>query len=165
MSSTSKTLGAPIFREATPRQREVGLTILRVVVGAIFIAHGVQKIFLFGIPAIVGAFAQSGIPMPSVMAPFIALIELLGGIALVVGFLARPAALGTALTMLGAMVFVHFKGGFFLPTGFEYTLALLAASIAMILMGPGPYSLDALLARRIEPETPAVGRVSSRRAA
>lgn len=165
MSSTSRPLSAPIFRGATTRQREIGSTILRVVVGAIFVAHGVQKFLLLGIPAIAGAFAQAGIPMPSFMAPFIALVELLGGIALVAGFLTRPAALGTAFTMLGAMSFVHFQGGFFLPTGFEYTLALLAASVAIILMGPGAYSLDSVLARRIESAAPAAGRASVRRAA
>lgn len=165
MSSTSKQLGAPIFRGATPRQREIGLTILRVVVGAIFVAHGVQKFFLLGIPAIAGGFAQAGIPMPSLMAPFIALVELLGGLALVAGFLSRPAALGIAFNMLGAMFLVHLPGGFFLPSGIEYTLALLAASVAIILMGPGAFSLDALLARRIEPAAPAAEGSSRRRAA
>jgi putative oxidoreductase len=154
-----------IFRTATAREREIGLTVLRVVVGAIFIAHGVQKFFLLGIPVVTGGFAQAGLPMPSLLAPFIASVELLAGIALVAGLLTRLAALGTAFTMLGAMSLVHLKGGFFLPTGIEYTVALLAASLALILVGPGAFSLDALLARRLEPAWSTTRRAASRRAA
>lgn len=165
MSSPSNPLSAALFSAATARQREIGLTILRVVVGAIFIAHGAQKFFLLGIPAIAGGFAQAGIPMPSLMAPFIALVELLGGIALVAGLLTRLAALGIAFTMLGAMYFVHLAGGFFLPTGVEYTVTLLAASLAIILMGPGTFSLDALLARRGAPAARMTRGVAGRRAA
>jgi putative oxidoreductase len=165
LSSPSKHLGAPIFRGATPRHREIGLTILRVVVGAIFVAHGVQKFFLFGIPAVAEGFAQSGIVMPAVMAPFITLVELLGGIALVAGLLTRLAALGTAFTMLGAISLVHIQNGFFNPNGFEYPAALLAASVAIVLMGPGNLSLDAVIARRMEPAASMAGRVAGRRAA
>jgi putative oxidoreductase len=99
------------------------------------------------------------------MAPFIASVELLGGIGLVAGFLTRLAALGIAFTMLGAMSFVHIKGGFFLPTGIEYTVALLSASIALILMGPGSFSLDALIARRATSSRSTSGRLAGRRAA
>lgn len=165
MSSTSNGLGGLIFRAPTAREREIGLTILRVAVGVIFVAHGAQKFFLLGIPAITAGFAQSGIPMASVMAPFIACVEFLGGIALVAGFLTRLAALGIAFTMLGAMSFVHIKGGFFLPTGIEYTVALLSASIALILMGPGSFSLDARVARRSAAAQPTPSRIAGRRIA
>ena len=165
MPSTTSRLDSMIFRAASERQREIGLTIIRVVVGAIFIAHGAQKFFLLGIPAVAGGFAQAGLPMPPFLAPFIASVELLGGIALVTGLLTRIAALGTASTMLGAMLFVHLEGGFFLPTGIEYTVALLAASVALILMGSGSFSLDALLARRVESESPATRRIANRRVA
>ena len=165
MPSIASQPGAMIFRAATAREREIGLTVLRVVVGAIFVAHGAQKFFLLGIPAVAGGFAQAGLPMPSLLAPFIASVELLAGIALIAGLLTRLAALGTAFTMLGAMSFVHLKGGFFLPTGIEYTVTLLAASLALIFTGPGAFSLDALLARRFEPGWSTPRRVASRRAA
>lgn len=165
MTSISNGLGGVVFRAPTAREREIGLTILRIAVGAIFIAHGAQKFFMIGIPAVADGFAQGGIPMASFMAPFIAFVELLGGIGLVAGFLTRLAALGIAFTMLGAMSFVHIKGGFFLPTGIEYTVALLSASIALILMGPGPFSLDARIARRSATSQPASDRFARRRVA
>jgi putative oxidoreductase len=165
MASIPNRLGGVIFRAPTAREREIGLTILRIAVGVIFVAHGAQKLFLLGIPAIATGFAQNGIPMASFMAPFITFVELMGGIALVAGLLTRLAALGIAFTMLGAMSFVHITGGFFLPTGIEYTLALLSASIALILMGPGSFSLDARLARRSTTAPSASDRFAARRVA
>jgi putative oxidoreductase len=165
VNSTTNGIGGLIFRAPTARERAIGLTILRIAVGVIFIAHGSQKFFMIGIPAVADGFAQGGIPMAHFMAPFIASVELLGGIGLVTGLLTRLAALGIAFTMLGAMSFVHIKGGFFLPTGIEYTVALLSASIALILMGPGPFSLDARIARRSATSKPASARYAERHAA
>ena len=82
------------------------------------------------------------------MGPFISLLELFGGIALVFGLLTRLAALGLAFDMLGAILFVHLKNGFFLPQGFEFVLALLAMSATLVLTGAGEFSLDGLIGRR-----------------
>src|SRR5215218_2146780 len=83
-----------------PAQRlNLALTLLRVVAGVIFTAHGGQKLFVYGFEGVSGAFAQMGVPMAGVMGPFVALVEFFGGLALVVGLLTRLAAFGLAITM------------------------------------------------------------------
>ena len=136
-----------LFRNPTARQLSIALAALRVTVGTIFIAHGAQKLFTYGFAGVTGAFTQMGIPFPGVMGPFIALLEFFGGIALVIGLLTRLASLGLVFNMIGAIAFVHLKGGFFLPSGYEYALTLLGASLALVVAGAGEFSIDALFNR------------------
>ncbi|HXF94974.1 MAG TPA: DoxX family protein [Gemmatimonadales bacterium] len=137
-----------LIHPASPRQLNLGLAILRVIVGVIFAAHGGQKLFVYGLDGVAGTFGQMGIPLASLTAPAVALVEFFGGLALILGLLTRLAGFGLAVTMLGALLLVHLRGGFFLPTGYEYVLALLGASAALTITGGGRYSLDALLAER-----------------
>jgi putative oxidoreductase len=137
-----------LFRSPSARQLNIALAVLRVTVGAIFVAHGAQKLFVFGFGGVTGAFTQMGVPFPGFVGPFIALVEFFGGIALVIGLLTRLAALGIACDMIGAIMFVHFKGGFFLPAGYEYALSIIASTVALMLAGGGQFSVDALLAGR-----------------
>jgi len=138
------------------RRFDTALLVLRSVVGAIFIAHGAQKLFQFGLPGVIDGFAKSGIPYPEVVGPLVTYLELIGGVALILGFLTRLVAFGFACDMIGAIMFVHLKNGLFLPNGFEFDLMMFAASFALILTGAGGMSLDAMFSRRrlIIEETP-----------
>lgn len=118
-----------------------GLLALRLALGAIFIAHGAQKVFgAFGGPGLEGTvtgFGSMGIPAP--FAYLAAFTELFGGIAMLLGVFSRLAGLGLAITMAVAAVMVHLPNGFFMGTkaGIEYNLALFAMSVAVLLTGPG----------------------------
>jgi len=124
-----------------------GITILRVVVGIVFLAHGGQKLFVWGFSNVAGFFGQAGIPLPMLAAIVVTLVEFLGGLALLLGLFTRWAAIPLAINMLGAMLTVHLKAGFFLPNGYEFVLTLLAANVALALLGSGEASLDRLLGK------------------
>jgi putative oxidoreductase len=123
-----------------------GLTILRVVVGIIFLVHGWQKIHALGFHGVEGMFRQIGIPLPTITAAVVILVEFLGGIALVLGLATRWAGLLLAIDMLGAIFFVHLKNGFYVNHGGdEFALSLLAACLALALNGGGSLAIDSLL--------------------
>ncbi len=140
----------------------LGLTVLRVAVGLAFVAHGAQKLCVFGLAGVTGAFGHMGLPLPGVTGPLVMAVELLGGLALVFGLLTRLASIGLALDMVGAIALVHAKNGFFLPNGFEYAFTLLAATVALTLAGPGALALDNLLGRKRGHEVEEVTTSSSR---
>lgn len=126
--------------------RRIAITILRVVTGIIFAAYGWQKIGTNTIAGVTGYFTQLGVPLPELMAPFVAYLEFLGGIALILGLLTRPLALLFVCDMVGALFFAHLPSGFYIEQGgFSQVLILGAASLAIALMGPGPYSVDRFL--------------------
>lgn len=133
---------------ATPFNLDAALLILRVVVGIIFVMHGWQKVFQYGFAGVSAGFGQMGVPLPGIVGPAIALLELVGGIALIVGVATPLVAALLACNMVGAIVLVHLKAGFFLPDGYEFALALLGASLALALAGAGGYSVDAALGGR-----------------
>lgn len=138
------------FRAPSNSQIDIGLTILRLVVGAIFVAHGSQKLFVFGFAGVTGAFGQMGVPMAGLLGPFVALVEFFGGLALITGLLTRLASLGLASTMIVAISLVHLKAGFFNPGGIEFPLSLLGSTLMLAVTGAGRYSLDSLVGNQLQ---------------
>ena len=133
------------------RRTGTALLVIRLVIGTIFIAHGWQKVFTFGIAGITSAFTQMGVPLPTLVAPVVSVLELVGGAALVLGVFTRIAGLLLAIDMFCAILIVHGKNGFFAPKGIEFVLGNMAMALALALAGAGAYSLDAVLARRGRP--------------
>jgi putative oxidoreductase len=128
------------------------LLIVRLGLGVVFFAHGAQKVFGWfgghGLRATVAGFKGMGVPAPAAAAA--AFIELLGGVAMLVGLLARPAALGLIVVMAVAIAKVHARHGFFINFagtpgrghGFEFNFVLIAMALAILLGGAGALSLD-----------------------
>ena len=131
---------------ANIKLQDWGVTLLRVAVGIIFLMHGGQKLFVYGLQGFEGALAHIG--LPTFLAPIVMAIEFLGGAALVLGLGTRIAAAAIALNMLGAIFFIHLKNGFFLPNGFEYAFAMFASNAALVLTGAGAAAIDNWLAHR-----------------
>lgn len=134
------------------------LLIVRVFLGVIFVAHGAQKIFgLFGGPGLEGtiAYFRSALGVPPALAALAAFTEFFGGLAVFVGLLTRPAALGLIAVMLVAVAKVHWRNGFFLNMslqpgkahGFEFNWALIGMALALLVGGGGAKSLDRLILR------------------
>jgi putative oxidoreductase len=134
----------------TSTRVDAALALLRLAVGATFVAHGAQKLFVYGLAGVTAAFTQMGIPLPGITAPLVAFLELVGGLAIILGVFTRLAAVGLAINMLGAVALVHLKNGFFLPNGAEFALMLLAASGALALTGAGRYAIARLFSNSSE---------------
>lgn len=123
---------------------------LRLGAGAIFAAHGAQKLFGwfggYGLQGTAGWMASIGLEPGLLMATMAGTAEFLGGLLLITGLLVRPAALVLAVTMIVAIVTVHLPNGFFLSNnGYEFGLALLAVSVGLVFRGAGSLSVDQLL--------------------
>lgn len=126
---------------------------LRLPIGIIFVAHGAQKLFgAFGGYGLEGTgqfMASIGLTPGYLMALLAGAAEFFGGLALIIGLLVRPAAAALAFAMLVAIFAVHFSKGLFMANGgYEFGLALLAASVSLLVSGAGRLSADAVLANR-----------------
>ncbi|MBI6852501.1 DoxX family protein [Pseudomonas cichorii] len=128
-----------------------GLTVLRIIVGIIFIAHGSQKLFGafggYGLEGTAQFMASQGLNPGYLMALLSGSVEFFGGLAVLIGLLARPAALGLAVLLLVAIFSVHIGNGLFMANnGYEFALALLGGAIAILIEGAGKLSVDRAIA-------------------
>src|SRR5258706_5388690 len=129
---------------------DLALLIMRVVLGAIFIGHGSQKLFGWfggsGMTGTAGMLQKLGAAHPTLLAWLNALSEFFGGVFVLLGFLTPFAAAFLISVMLTAIVTVHFKNGFFnTKGGYEFNLSVIAMSLALILAGAGVASIDHVL--------------------
>jgi putative oxidoreductase len=129
-----------------PNGLSLGLTILRVAVGVIMLAHGINHIWRGGkIQGTAGWFASLGMKPGILHAWLASLTELGAGVLLIVGFFTPVAAAGVVGTMTVALITNHLKNGFFIfrpGEGYEYVASLIANGLAIGAMGPGKWSLD-----------------------
>ena len=135
-------------------QAGLSTLVLRIPIAIIFIAHGAQKLFAwfggYGLEGTGQWMASIGLEPGYLMALLAGSAEFFGGIALLIGLLTRPTAFVLSLTMVVAIVSVHLTNGLFMSNnGYEFALALLAASVSLMISGSGSYSLDKLLAKKL----------------
>ncbi|MDK3256456.1 DoxX family protein [Blastococcus capsensis] len=129
--------------------RDLAVLVTRVAVGLIFFAHGWQKLFTNGIDGTAAFFDQEGVPAASAAAWVVAVVELAGGAALILGLAVPVAGLLLLVDMIGAFAFVHAGAGLFVDQGgYELVLALGAAALLLAVVGAGRFSVDHLLAGR-----------------
>lgn len=116
------------------------MTVIRLVLGVIFLAHGGQKVLgVWGGKGLAATVeGMSGMGIPAIGGYAAAFTEFVGGAMLIIGVLSRFWSAGLAITMIVAIAMVHGKNGFFSQDkGYEYNLALLAMAVAVVIGGPG----------------------------
>jgi putative oxidoreductase len=146
-----------MFRKLINTTGDPAITILRLVLGVVFFAHGAQKTLGwfggFGFSATMGFFTQQAhIPAPLAFLAICA--EFIGGIGLILGLLGRVAAFGIACNMIVAIAMVHWRFGLFANwygnqkgEGIEYHLLAIAAALAIMIKGSGAFSIDRALSK------------------
>ena len=116
--------------------------LLRVTLGGVFLAHAALKLFVFTPAGTAKFFASVGVP--GELAYLTIAAEIIGGVALIVGFRTRIVALALTPILLSAIVLVHGSAGFFFNNpngGWEYPAFWIVALIAQALLGDGAYAL------------------------
>ncbi|MEJ6549549.1 MULTISPECIES: DoxX family protein [unclassified Corynebacterium] len=131
-----------------PAFRDAALLIMRVALGVVFIAHGWDKVFHVGADETAQQWASMHIPQPTLSVWVVAVVEMLGGALVVLGFLTPAAAGVLALDMVAAFYFVHLGNGLFVSDGGgELVIVLFAACLVLLVFGAGRASLDKALSR------------------
>jgi putative oxidoreductase len=148
-----------MFRKLIATTDDYALLVIRLVLGAVMLPHGLQKLLGwfggYGFEATLGFF-HAKLGVPTALTVLVILAESLGALALVLGLVGRFMAFGIAATMVGAVAMVHGHNGFFMNwtgqqagEGYEYHLLALAMAAAVMIRGSGALSIDRLLQRRV----------------
>ena len=131
-----------------PAVRDGALLFLRLVIGAVFVAHGWDKIFLTGVPESAAQFAEMGIPQAQMTVWLVAVVEIIAGALLILGLLGPFIAGVLIVEMFAALWFVHINNGLFVSNGgFEYALVMISALSIVVTFGSGRASLDRVFTR------------------
>jgi putative oxidoreductase len=149
-----------------------GSVVLRLAVGAVFLAHGAQKLFGVwgggGPEGTAAYFGQLGLRPAYLIALLVGVVELMGGLMLIIGAYTLVSALALIVIMGFAVWKVHLPNGFFINWGlapgqghgYEFNLTLIAALVALALTGPGAFSIDRRRVRSVDAD--AAGRARLR---
>jgi putative oxidoreductase len=137
----------PLMNDAGSRFAKWGMLPLRIVVGLVFLLHGGQKLFVFGLGGTADIMGKLGLPLPVIAAAVVITVELLGGLAILLGAFARVAGALLAFEMVVAIIVARLHGGFFAPYGYEFELTLLGACLTFALSGSGQTSLEEMWRR------------------
>ena len=128
-----------------------GLLGLRLVTGAIFIAHGLPKFGIGGdggLSGLAGWLGSIGVPLPMLSAVLVASSEAIGGVMLIIGFMTRFAAATQVIAMLVAVFLVHWSNGLAGDGGYQWALLLAAAAFTLMMDGAGRYSIDRMMSQK-----------------
>ena len=127
---------------ASAPNADLAALILRVTNGILFLLHAGLKLFVFTPAGTVGFFESIG--LPGFLAYIVIAAELLGGVALILGYKTRIVSLGLILVLLGAIFTVHLSAGFFFSNangGWEYPAFWAVTLLVLSLLGDGAYAL------------------------
>ena len=157
--TTTSTANAPTIRPVAASEsnllpvpaavRDAGLLIARVLLGVVLLVHGGQKLFVNGVEGTGAFFASVGVPAAEAAAAFAGTVEFVGGILLILGALTQLVAVLVLVNMVGAYFYVHQAAGIYAADGGWELIAVIGLAVAVFgLVGPGRFSIDALVAGR-----------------